>query len=237
MAETCTGACSSNCTTTCSGYCSGCGGACSRSCTHACDKVCADTCSASCKDGCKNSCDGCDTGCSGECWKTCQTECEDECAKGCQYRCEAGQTISSNPKTQHLTFNWSTTLCSGQYVNIKATDWNTLGTNIKSAVSFCGGVATNAKNDVDPNDYITGDIYNSYITALNSVAGLTNTKDALATVSHGPNGKYLEPEDFTKLATTLNDATINDKSCCELSEYCVEHCNESQGPSGRGGTS
>ena len=85
-------------------------------------------------------------------------------------------------------------------------------------------------NPTEAKDY-SMPIYNSYITALNSVADAS-----LATVSSGPSGKYLEPEDFTKLATTLNGATINDKSCCELSEYCVEHCNDSVGSSNKGGT-
>lgn len=214
----------------CTGTCRGCG-VCGNTCRAVCADSCNNTCRGGCENGCKESCNGCEGSCDGECTKSCQTECEDECAQGCQYRCEAGQTIKSNPETKHLVFNWSTTLCSGQYVNIKATDWNTLGSNIKSAVSFCGGSATNAKNDVEPNDYITGVIYNSYITALNSVADAS-----LATVAFGPSGKYLEPEDFTKLASTLNGATINDKFCCELGEYCIEHCNDSVGSSDKGGT-
>lgn len=206
--------------------------ACESGCTGSCTGTCAGSCSGGCRGSCKNSCSGkckgyCKGTCKGLCVGSCQTSCENKCANACQLQCENGQTIESNSVRNNLKFNWSTNICQKEIISIKAVDWNQLGKNIIAASDddICGGTCENIKNSVQSKDIITAEIYNSYITALVSVASASS----LTPVQGGPRGTIITSTRFKELSDALNSAPLKNITCCQLGEYCVQHCNNSRG--------
>lgn len=189
--------------------CTGCEGNCSGSCSGGCKG----SCSGSCKGGCKGSCKG-------ECTGSCQTDCENECANACQTICQnGGQTIGTNNNT--FPFTWTSDIDKGLTILITATEWNDFATKIEKNAPFCGATCNVVR--VSQNNPIYASDFNSLKDNVNKL-NPTGISDKISKQS------IIEAQDFLILSSKMNEATIKNVTCCELGEYCVEHCNESSGP-------
>lgn len=192
-----------------SGGCSGCQSGCSGGCSG--------SCSGSCSGGCYGGCKGT---CSGKCTGSCQTECENVCANACQTICQnGGQTVATNKNTD--AFYWSSTIEQGKTILISAIEWNDLATKTENNASYCTNENCSIIR-VQPKDPITDRVFNSMkngISKLNTVNIADKKKDI----------DLIEAEDFLVLNSKMNSAQLIDNSCCQLGEYCVQHCNQSSG--------
>lgn len=186
-----------------------------------CSSSCAGTCVGDCKGTCTGHCSGgCKGGCKGECTGSCQTSCEDTCSNACQTRCEnGGQTVSSYNKT--FPFYWNSEIEEDKTILITAKEWNDFAKKIINNASYCGKSSPNIEL-VEQNKPITASAFNSLKNGVNRL-NQTNINDKIA------NQSLIEAKDFLTLASKMNSATVSNIECCELGEYCVQHCNQSSG--------
>lgn len=225
-------ACDSGCQTGCAGSCTsscatGCATGCSGTCSGGCRGGCSGTCSGGCKGGCQSTCSGtCSSTCTGNCAKTCSGGCETYCANACQTFCQKEQVFSKNSGKNNpggSIFTWSTTIKEGEFIEIKASDWNTLASYIEKASSYCSSSGKVSVSRVTSNDLITAAAFNSINSGLSAINSGVGTKTAGIDL--------IKADEINALASKYNAAKIlstlpstngsTSGKCCQLGEACM----------------